>query len=63
MMTKLIVYAYCIGVPSSRKIEERTYTDVAFRVLAGNQHPDHDTIATFRKALRQAKAALEERAR
>jgi len=49
MMTKLIVYAYCIGVPSSRKIEEKTHTDVAFRVLAANQHPDHDTIADFRK--------------
>ncbi|MFH1550460.1 MAG: IS1182 family transposase [Planctomycetota bacterium] len=49
MMTKLIVYAYCIGVPSSRKIEEKTYTDVAFRVLAANRHPDHDTIANFRR--------------
>ena len=49
MMTKLLLYAYCVGVPSSRKIEERTYTDVAFRVLAANRHPDHDTIAAFRK--------------
>ena len=49
MMTKLFVYAYCVGVPSSRKIEARTYEDVAFRVLAAGAHPDHDTIAEFRK--------------
>lgn len=48
MMTKLLMYAYCVGVPSSRKIETRTYEDVAFRVLAAGSHPDHDTIATFR---------------
>jgi transposase len=49
MMVGLLLYAYCMGIPSSRKIEAATYTDVAFRVLAGNQHPDHDSIATFRK--------------
>jgi len=49
MMVRLLFYAYCIGKPSSRKIERATYEDVAFRMLAGNQHPDHDTIATFRK--------------
>jgi transposase len=49
MMTKLVMYAYCVGVPSSRKIERRTYEDVAFRVLAAGHHPDHDTIAEFRK--------------
>lgn len=49
MMTKLIVYAYCVGTPSSRKIEIKTYEDVAFRVLAAGAHPDHDTIAEFRK--------------
>ena len=58
MMTKLIVYAYCVGVPSSRKIEERTYTDVAFRVLAANRHPDHDTIANFRKTHLEALSSL-----
>jgi len=43
MMTKLLLYAYCVGVPSSRKIEERTHSDVAFRVIAAGSHPDHDT--------------------
>lgn len=48
MMTKLLLYAYSVGVPSSRKIEGRTHTDVAFRVLAAGNHPDHDTICDFR---------------
>lgn len=49
MMIKLLVYGYCIGKTSSRKIERATYEDVAFRVLACNQQPDHDSIAEFRK--------------
>jgi len=49
MMTKLLLYAYCIGVPSSRRIEKSTYEVIPFRVLSANQHPDHDTIAEFRK--------------
>jgi transposase len=49
MMTALLLYAYCVGVPSSRQIEKRTHEDVAFRVLAANQHPDHDSICAFRK--------------
>ena len=49
MMVKLVVYAYCVGKPSSRKIERATYEDVGFRVLAADQHPDHDSIAAFRK--------------
>lgn len=49
LMVKLLLYAYCLGVPSSRKIEERTHSDIAFRVLAAGHHPDHDTIAAFRK--------------
>lgn len=49
MMMKLLVYGYCIGVRSSRKIERATYEEVSFRVLSGDQHPDHDSIATFRK--------------
>jgi len=48
MMVKVLFYAYCVGVPSSRKMETRTYEDVAFRVIAAGQHPDHDTIAAFR---------------
>ncbi len=49
MMVKLLVYGYCTGRISSRKIEKASYEDVAFRVLACNQHPDHDSIAEFRK--------------
>jgi len=49
LMVKLLFYGYTVGIPSSRRIEERTYTDIAFRVLTGDQHPDHDTICEFRK--------------
>ena len=49
MMTSVLLYAYCVGVPSSRKIEKATYHQVPFRILAADQHPDHDTIAEFRK--------------
>lgn len=58
MMTSLLVYAYCVGIPSSRKIEQATYHSVPFRVLAADQHPDHDTIAEFRKRHLQALAGL-----
>jgi transposase len=49
MMVKLLLYGYCTGCHSSRRIEQATWEDVGFRVLASNQHPDHDSIATFRK--------------
>jgi transposase len=49
MMVKLLVYGYCIGKVSSRKLEQATHEDIAFRVLACNQHPDHDSIANFRQ--------------
>ena len=49
MMTKLLVYGYCIGVFSSRKIARRLVEDVAFRVLAAGNGPDFRTIADFRK--------------
>ena len=49
MMVKLLIYGYCVGKMSSRKIEEATYDDVAFRVLSANQQPDHASIAEFRK--------------
>ncbi len=49
MMVALLVYAYCVGVPSSRKIEKKTHEDVAFRVIAGNTHPDHSCISEFRR--------------
>lgn len=58
MMVALLLYAYCVGKPSSRRIERATYEDVAFRVLAGNQHPDHDSIADFRKRHLAALSAL-----
>lgn len=58
MMTRLLLYAYCVGQPSSRRIEQATYTDLAFRYLAANQHPDHDTLANFRRRHLPALAAL-----
>ncbi len=45
----LLVYGYATGVFSSRKLERATYDSVAFRFIAANQHPDHDTIASFRR--------------
>ncbi len=58
MMVALLLYAYCTGRPSSRKIERATHEDVAYRVLTGDQHPDHDTIASFRKRHLKALADL-----
>jgi transposase len=49
MLTKVLVYAYCVGVFSSRKIQQRLVEDVAFRVLAAGNQPDFRTIADFRK--------------
>ena len=49
MMLGLLVYGYATGVFSSRKIERATYDSVAFRYIAANDHPDHDTIAAFRR--------------
>ena len=46
----LLVYGYATGVFSARKIERATDESAPFRLLAGNLHPDHDTIATFRRA-------------
>lgn len=45
----LLIYGYATGVPSSRKIERATYDSVAFRYIAANTHPDHDTLASFRR--------------
>jgi transposase len=58
MLLGLILYGYCTGTRSSRQIERRTYEDVAYRVLSGNQHPDHDTIADFRQRHLQLLAKL-----
>ena len=49
MMTMLLLYAYCVGTVSSRKIERACYEDLAFRVLTGNQQPDHSRISEFRR--------------
>ena len=58
MMVRLLLYGYCVGVYSSRKIETRTYEDVGFRYLSADEHPDHDTIADFRKRHLDALAGL-----
>src|SRR6202167_86243 len=49
MMTKILLYGYCVGVFSSRKIQKRLVEDVAFRVLAARNQPDFRTISDFRK--------------
>ena len=49
MLLGLLVYGYATGVFSSRKLERATYDSVAFRFIAANDHPDHDTIAAFRR--------------
>ncbi len=49
MMVKLLLYGYSTGKVSSRKIERATWDEVAYRVLAANQHPDHSSIAAFRQ--------------
>ena len=48
MMVVLLLYAYCVGIPSSRRIEQACWEDAAFRVLTGNQQPDHSRISDFR---------------
>jgi transposase len=58
LLTRLLLYGYCIGVTSSRRIERATHDDVAFRYLAADQHPDHDTIAAFRQQHLDALAGL-----
>jgi transposase len=49
MLLALLFYGYATGVFSSRKLEQATYDSIAFRYIAANTHPDHDTIATFRQ--------------
>jgi len=58
MMVSLLLYGYCVGLPSSRKLERATYDSVSFRVLSANQHPDHDTIASFRQRHLKSLSAL-----
>ena len=58
MMLRVLLYGYCRGVASSRKIEQATYEDVAFRFLSADTHPDHDTIAAFRRRHLEALGGL-----
>jgi len=58
MMVRVLLYGYCLGMVSSRKLERATYQDVAFRYLAADQHPDHDSIASFRQTHLEALAGL-----
>src|SRR5215210_400089 len=58
MMTKVLVYGYCIGVFSSRRIERRLVEDIAFRVLAADNHPNFRTISDFRKIHLETLAGL-----
>jgi len=49
LLLSILIYGYATGVFSSRKLENATYDSVAFRFVAANEHPDHDTLNTFRK--------------
>jgi len=53
MMVVLLLYTYCVGMPSSRKIERACYEVLPFRVLSGNQQPDHTRIREFRRRNRE----------
>jgi len=58
LLLGLIIYGYATGVFSSRKLERATYDSVAFRFIAANEHPDHDTIAVFRRRFLKPVEAL-----
>jgi len=58
MMLGVLIYAYCVGERSSRRIEQRLVEDVAFRVVGANQQPDHATIARFRATHETAVAGV-----
>ena len=49
MMAALLIYSYCTGERSSRRIEKHCQTDIAYKVITANQYPDHSTISRFRK--------------
>src|SRR5215469_15111167 len=59
MMTKVLVYGYCIGVFSSRRIETKLVEDIAFRVLAADNQPNFRTISDFRKIHLRTLAGLQ----
>ena len=52
-LLSILVYGYATGVFSSRKLERATYDSVAFRFIAADTHPDHDTLASFRRRFLQ----------
>ena len=58
MMVVLLLYAYCVGLPSSRRIEKACWEDAAFRVLTANQQPDHSRISKFRRRNLEALSEL-----
>ena len=58
MMVRVLLYGYSTGTYSSRKIQSKTFEDVAFRFLSADEHPDHSTLAEFRKRHLQALAEL-----
>jgi len=58
MMVSLLFYSYCVGESGSRRIEKATYNSVPYRVITADQHPDHDTIAEFRRRHLQAMTPL-----
>jgi len=58
LMVKLLLYGYATGTPSSRKLETRSYDDVACRFLCADQHPDFRSIARFRRRHREALSEL-----
>ena len=58
MMVRVLLYGYTTGIYSSRKLQARTFDDVAFRFLSADEHPDHSTLAEFRKRHLQALGGL-----
>jgi transposase len=58
MLVALLFYGYATGVFSSRKLEKATYDSIAMRYVCANTHPDHDTIASFRKRFLKELEAL-----
>src|SRR5664279_2328219 len=58
LMVRVLLYGYATGIYSSRKIQAKTFDDVGFRFLSADEHPDHSTLAEFRKRHLQALAGL-----
>jgi transposase len=54
----LFIYAYCVGIPSSRRIEKACWENATFRVVTGNQQPDHGRVSDFHHAHLDALAGL-----